>query len=172
MYAQHPGTPPWVYLVAIVVLGLMILRNSRARRLKVERLWISPLIVAGLCALAIAASPVPGPVGLAVDALALGLGVALGWWRGRATTFTVDPQTHVVTSQVSPLGMLLILAIVAVRYALRSALGVGASSLHVSAAEFTDSFLLLAIGVVCAQRAEWYIRARRMIEAARTARAA
>ncbi|MBW8814556.1 MAG: DUF1453 family protein [Caulobacterales bacterium] len=172
MKGLPPGAPAWTYLIPVVVLGLVILRNSRARTLRVERLWISPLIVVAICGMALYASPVPGPVGLAVDALALGLGVALGWWRGRASTFTVDPQTHVVTSKVSPLGMLLILGIVALRYGLRSAMAGGASALHVSAAEFADSFLLLAMGVVCAQRIEWYIRARKMINAARAAKAA
>lgn len=167
-----PGAPAWTYLIPVVILGLVILRNSRARTLRVERLWISPLIVVGMSALAISQSPPPGPVGLTVDVAALVLGVGLGWWRGRASTFTVDPATHAVTSKVSPLGMLLILAIVAARYVLRSALAGEASALHVSAAEFTDSFLLLAIGVVCAQRIEWYIRARRMIDEARARKAA
>jgi hypothetical protein len=172
MNGLPPGAPAWTYLIPIAVLGLVILRNARARTLRVERLWISPLIVVAMCGVAISASPAPGPVGLAVDALALIVGGLLGWWRGRASTFTVDPQTHVVTSKVSPLGMLLILGIVALRYVLRGALAGEASALHVSAAEFADSFLLLAIGVVCAQRVEWYIRARRMLDDARRAKAA
>lgn len=172
MNGLPPGAPAWTYLIPIVIVGLVILRNARARTLRVERLWISPLVVSVMCGLAIWASPPPGPLGLAVDVLALVVGAGLGWWRGRASAFTVDPATHVVTSKVSPLGMLLILGIFGVRYALRSALASGATSLHVSAAEFTDSFLLLAIGLVCAQRIEWYIRARRMIDQARARTAA
>ena len=37
------------------------------------------------------------------------------------------------------------------------------------AAEATDSFLLLAVDVVSAQRLEWWIRARRMIAEAKAA---
>ena len=66
-------------------------------------------------------------------------------------------------------GMLLILGIFAARYLLRSLLSADSSVLHVSAAEATDSFLLLAVGVVSAQRIEWLIRARRMIAAVRAA---
>lgn len=63
--------------------------------------------------------------------------------------------------------MLLILGIFALRYILRSVLGSEASVLHLTAAEITDSFLLLAVGVVTTQRLEWWIRARRMISDAK-----
>ena len=50
----------------------------------------------------------------------------------------------------------------------RSLLTADSSVLHVSATEATDSFLLLAVGVVSAQRIEWLIRARRMLAEARS----
>jgi len=159
----------WTYLVPLIIVGLVILRNSRARTLKIERLWISPVIIMTMAVLAFSHNPPPGPVGLALDLAAVAMGALLGWWRGRASTFTIDPQTHVVTSRVSPLGMLLILGIFGLRYVLRGALAGEASTLHVTAAEITDSFLLLAVGVVSAQRLEWWIRARKMIAEARAA---
>jgi hypothetical protein len=79
----------------------------------------------------------------------------------------VDPQTHVLTSKTSPLGMLLILAIFAVRYALRSFGAQTAGVLHVSALEITDALMLLAAGLVCAQRLEIALRATRLLNAAR-----
>lgn len=165
------GPETWSYLIPLLVIGLVILRNSRARTLKVERLWISPAILTALTLAVFATNPPPGLLGVGVDILAVGLGALLGWWRGRASRFTIDPETHVVTSRVSPIGMLLILGIFALRYILRSVLGSEASVLHLTAAEITDSFLLLAVGVVTTQRLEWWIRARRMIsEAKATAR--
>lgn len=165
------GPETWSYLIPLLVIGLVILRNSRARTLKVKRLWISPAILTALTLAVFATNPPPGLLGVGVDILAVGLGALLGWWRGRASRFTIDPETHVVTSRVSPIGMLLILGIFALRYILRSVLGSEASVLHLTAAEITDSFLLLAVGVVTTQRLEWWIRARRMIsEAKATAR--
>jgi len=161
----------WTYLVPLIIVGIVILRNSRARTLKIERLWISPAIIMLMAILAFSHNPPPGPIGLALDIGAVALGALLGWWRGRASTFTVDPETHVVTSRVSPFGMLLILGIFGLRYLLRGALSGEASVLHVTAAEATDSFLLLAVGVVSAQRLEWWIRARKMIDAAKRATA-
>lgn len=164
------GAQGWSLLIPLLILGVVILRNARARRVKIERLWISPLIVMTLTIVAFSANPPPGPVGLVLDVAAVATGGLLGWWRGRASRFTIDPDTHEVTSRVSPAGMLLILAIFGVRYALRAVAGEGVSALHLTAAEITDSFLLLAVGVVSAQRLEWYIRARRMIAEAKAAR--
>ena len=76
-----------------------------------------------------------------------------------------------ITNRVSPWGLLLILGIFALRYILRNVMTDGASALHVSAMEITDSFLLLAVGLVSMQRIEWLIRARRMIAEARAAKA-
>jgi hypothetical protein len=157
------------YLIPIAVIGLVILRNARARTLRMERLWIGPLLVVLLAGAGIAAAPPRTEAAIVVDIVALAFGAVLGWWRGRASRFTVDPETHVVTSRVSPWGMVLILAIFALRYGLRSFLGGGATVLHLAAADLADAFLLLALGVVCAQRIEWFIRARRMIAEARAA---
>lgn len=167
--AMPPGAGYWTYVVPLMVIGIVILRNARARKLRIERLWISPAIIMVMAILAFSQNPPPGLIGLLLDVVAVALGGLLGWWRGRASTFTIDPQTHVVTSKVSPLGMMLILRIFAVRYLLRGAVSGESSFLHLSAAEATDSFLLLAVGVVSAQRLEWWIRARRMIAAARAA---
>ncbi len=165
------GGPLWTYLIPLVVVGVAILRNSRARALRIERLWIAPAIVTTLAVVVLIQSPPPGPAGLAIDLAALTFGVLLGWWRGRASRFTIDPETHVITSKVSPVGMLLILGIFALRYGLRILLSDEASDLHISAIEITDSILLLAVGVVTAQRAEWLIRARRLLQEARSQKA-
>lgn len=163
------GAALWTNLIPLILLGVVILRNSRARRLRLERLWISPTIVIALTAWTFSQSPMPSALGLAIDIMALGLGALLGWWRARASRFTIDPQTHVITSKVSPVGMLLILGIFALRYLVRSFATNEASVLHVSAIEITDSFLLLAVGLVSAQRIEWLIRARRLLAEARAA---
>src|SRR6185312_256220 len=111
--------------------------------------------------------PAPGPVLLATEAAALVLGALAGWWRGRLTRITVDPATHALTSRTSPLGMLLILALFAVRYALRSFGAQTAGALHLSAVVLTDVLMLLAVGIVCAQRLEIALRATRLLNAAR-----
>jgi hypothetical protein len=156
------------YLVPLVVIAVVLFRNARGRRIRIERLWISPALVTLLTIAVFAANPPPGPVAIAIDVAALVAGAALGWWRGRVSRFTIDPETHVITSKVSPWGLMLILGIFGLRYVLRDVIARGgASALHVTAAEATDSFLLLVVGVVSAQRVEWLIRARRLLAQAK-----
>ena len=166
--AQAPSGP-WVYLIPLIAVAMIALRNVRERKLKVERLWVSPVLFLALTALMLAHQPPPGPAMLAVDAAVLGLGALAGWWRGRLTRIAVDPATHALTSKTSPLGMLLILAIFAVRYALRSFGAQTAGALHVSALQITDALMLLAVGIVCTQRLEIALRATRLLSEARAA---
>ena len=165
-----PGAGVWVYLIPVLVIGLVILRNARARNLRVERLWISPVLLLFLTATTFSQQHMPTPTMIAVDIAALALGAALGWWRGRFTKITVDPETHDLTSQASPLGMVLILAIMVIRQGVRSYATANAGVLHVSVVDVTDAFLLLAVGVVCAQRLEMALRANRLLTEARAAK--
>lgn len=166
MDGQAPGGP-WIYLVPLIAVATIVVRNARERRLKVERLWVSPVLFLVLIGLIFSNQPPPSPLMLLVDVAALGLGAFAGWWRGRLTRITVDPATHVLTSKTSPVGMLLILAIFAVRYALRSFGTETAGLLHVSALQLTDALMLLAVGIVCAQRLEIALRATRLVNEAR-----
>jgi len=161
-----PHGAPVAYLAPLLAVALVVLRNMRARRLRVERLWIAPAIVLAITALLLAQQPPPSPLLAAGDALALGLGALGGWWRGRLTRIAVDPQTHALTSQASPVGMLLILAIFAVRYTLRSA-GASAGLPWLSVAQTTDLLMLFAVGLVCAQRLEMAVRAARLLKESR-----
>ena len=166
MYGPGPSGP-WVYLVPLIAVAMVVLRNSRERKLKVERLWIAPVAFLIITGLVLAAQPPPGLAMLAADLLALAVGATAGWWRGRLTHLTVDPETHDLTSKTSPLGMLLVLALFAMRYILRTMGSQGASMLHVSALQVTDALMLFAVGLVCAQRLEIALRATRLLEKAR-----
>jgi branched-subunit amino acid transport protein AzlD len=167
-----PGAGAWVYLVPLLIIGLVVLRNARARNLKVERLWISPVLLLVLTATTFSQQHMPSPIMIAGDIAALVLGATLGWWRGRFTKITVNPETHSLTSQASPVGMVLILAIMLIRQVVRGYATANATALHVSVVEVTDAFLLLAVGLVCAQRLEMALRANRLLNEARAAKAA
>jgi hypothetical protein len=166
---QPQGGPdgPWVYLIPLVVLGLMIFRNARERRLKIERLWITPTVLLVLAALVLAPQKPPGLTMIAIYVVALVLGALAGWWRGRLTRITIDPETHEMTSRASMVGMVLILGLFVVRRLVGVYAAAHAETLHVSTLEVTDALLLLAVGLVCAQRLEVAIRASGMLKAAR-----
>ena len=157
---------PWVYLIPLAALALIVLRNARARRLRVEWLWVSPVVLAALTGLVFSIQPPPGPALLALDLAALALGAFAGWWRGRLTHIIVDPETHALKARSSPAGMLLILALFVVRNGLRGLGSETAGLLHASALEITNALMLLSVGLVTAQRLEIALRATRLLREA------
>ena len=166
---QGQGGPdgPWVYVIPLVVLAVVFFRNARERRLKIERLWIMPTILLAVAAVTLASQKPPSLLMVGAYALALALGALAGWWRGRLTNITINPDTHELTSKASMFGMLLILGLIVLRRGAGTYAASHAAALHVSALEVTDILLLLAVGLVCAHRLEIALRATRMLEAAR-----
>jgi hypothetical protein len=159
--------PYWTSVVPLVAIGLVILRNSRARRLRIETIWVMPVVILALVGLSFTAQGMPTPLMLGLDIAALVIGAALGWWRARFTHISVDPATHQLTSRASPIGMLVILAIFALRYAVRLYAPQGASALGVPAIAIADALLIITVGLVCAQRLELALRATRLLAEAR-----
>jgi hypothetical protein len=167
MQAPTPTAPYWTYMIPLVAIALVILRNSRARRLRIETLWIMPTVILALVGLSFTQQGVPSPLMLGLDIAALAIGGLLGWWRARFTHISVDPATHQLTSRASPIGMLVILAIFALRYGVRIYAAQSASSLGVPAIAIADALLVISVGLVCAQRLEIALRASRLLAEAR-----
>jgi hypothetical protein len=170
---HQPPTPAgmWTYLIPLIAIGLVILRNSQARRLRVETLWIMPVVIIVLIGLALSQEGMATPLFMAIDIAALAAGALLGWWRGRLTNITVNPETHELTSRSSPIGMLLILGIFALRYGIRFYASQGAASMHLPVNAIADAALVVTVGLVCAQRLEIALRASRLLSEARAAKA-
>ena len=100
MPTPHPQTL-MPLLVMVPLVALMIWRNRKGRRVRVETLWIRPLIL--LTVAGVAVSQTKGATAVLVTAMvaALAAGAGLGWLRGRMTRITVDPETHLATGQAS-----------------------------------------------------------------------
>ena len=167
MPTPAPGSSYMVYLVPLIFVALIILRNSRARRLRVETLWIMPLVILIAVAATFTQQGMPSPLMLGIDIAALGVGALLGWWRARFTHITIDPVTHALTSRASPIGMLVLLGIFALRFGIRLYAAQNASSLGLSANAAADAALVISAGLVCAQRLEIALRATRLLNEAR-----
>ena len=150
-----------VTLAIVVVVRLV--RMKRSRPLKLERLWVVPALYSVFAAVMFWRAP---PVGLqwlwAATAFAGGVGV--GWLRGSTMRIDVDPVTHDLNQRQSPAALLLIVALVLMRTLVRSQLG---DQLDHPAGGVIDAFLAFAVGLLSAQRLEMYLRARRLLEAAR-----
>lgn len=164
-------TPERLIPLAIIpiVLAVILLRNRRPRPLNVNLMWITPLLVAlligfGLWGMSQTDSTHRPFAALdwVILAVGLGLGAAFGWQRGKMTTITRRAGGG-LEAQASPMGLILIVAILALRQALRPWMELHADDWHVSPVAVQDAFLLFAAGMVVVQRVEMWLRARAIL---------
>jgi hypothetical protein len=163
-------------LSAIIAIGvgllILLMRNRRPRELRIELLWIRPLIFLALLATSAIVTPPPlTALSIALMIGALVIGAALGWQRGRFMRIEVHPETHALTSRASPVGMIFILALLAVRLGLRGMLMQNAATLPFSVIAMTDALLALVVAMMVVQGLEMWLRARRLLAEARAAKA-
>lgn len=154
-----------------VAAAFMIFRLTRARKskpLRLEWLWVLPAVLLLATAALLWQMPPRGLEWLWL-ALAFALGGAIGWQRGRMMKIIVDPETHDLNQQASPAAIIFLVALVAVRYALREGLSAEAEAWHLSAAFLTDVFVVFAMGILSVTRLEMFLRARRLLAEAKAA---
>ena len=162
-HAQPGSWPSYVIplIVIAVVMVLRIRRMSRAQPLRLERLWLVPALYFVIVVALFVQAPPPGAGGWASAAVALIAGGFLGWQRGKMMRIQIDPDTHALSQRSSAAGVVFLVALLAVRYAVRDLGG----TMHLNVALMTDTLAALALGMFGVQRLEMFIRARRMIAA-------
>jgi len=156
-------------LIAIaVVIPLVLLRNRRPRVLRPQYLWVTPVIVSALIGFGIWGMSVSGrgsaptePLSLLILAVGLALGCAFGWQRGKMTTIYKEPDGS-LRAQASPIGIVIIVAVLVARRALEPWLEAHAADWHVNPNAILEAFMLFAAGMVVVQRIEMWIRAKRI----------
>jgi hypothetical protein len=153
-------------LVIAIVLFFRFRSMGKARRLRLERLWIVPALYLLLAAL-LFAQMTPHGLGWLWAGLSLAAGAAIGWQRGRAMHISVDPETHALNQTSSPLAMLFILALIAIRFGLRAAAETGGAAWHLDAMLITDCLVAFALGLLSLQRLEMFLRGSRLLDEAR-----
>jgi hypothetical protein len=136
----HAGQPnPMIgYAIsAVVILLVMAFRfrsTNRVRPLRLERLWIVPVLYGVFTVVMFEQYP-PPPLGWALSVTALAVGAVLGWHRGKMMRIGIDPDTHALNQ----------------------------TQAHVGAMMVTGALIALALGVIAASRAEMFLRARRLL---------
>jgi hypothetical protein len=165
----QPAHQSWVsYAIMIaVIVGVMALRMrgmSRMRPLKLSMLWIVPAMYLAVAVWMFILLP---PVGWVAIASAAGLliGAGLGWQRGKMMHIHVDPDTHALNQKASPAAMVFLILLIVVRNGGKALLG---TESHVSPAMLTDPLIAFALGMFALTRLEMYLRAKRLLEAARS----
>jgi hypothetical protein len=165
-----PGTSLPNYLIPLgLVFLVVILRNGRARSLKIERLWVLPAIYLAMLVASLYAEPPPVTVlSLGILALAFLVGAAIGWQRGRFTQVHIHPETGELSSRASPIGLIFIFAILAARVVARDFFATHANTLHLPILAVTDGFFVLAVAMISVQRLEVWMRASKMLAEAKS----
>ena len=149
-------------IIAFVL--FMRLRNvGKARRLRLETLWIVPSLFIAFACFIFTQLPPEGLGWLWVTIAAL-LGGAVGWQRARLIHIGVDPETHEINQTTSPAAMIFIVVLIGVRWILRSAVAMGDARWHIGATLVTDIFVGFAIGVLTLYRVELYLRALLLLD--------
>ena len=151
--------------VGIALLAMM-LRHRKPLPLRLQWMWVMPVLMTALIVTGLIYIPHDpfGPVAYVSLVAALGLGLYAGWWRGKTIRVERDAQTGQLMAQASPFGLLLIVALLAVRFGLRELLEGHAEAWHLNLGAITDGFLLFAMGLIIGQRVELFIRARKLLQ--------
>ena len=154
------------YLIPIlVILPLLYFRLRRMMRpqpLKLNRLWIRPVLILalGLSALGAALPPVADLPWFAMAAL---VGGALGWQWGRLMTIHIDPANGTLMTRGSQAALIVMILLLALRVGLRAGLRMEAASWHLDAVLITDGFIVFTAFLFGVRGLEMYLRARKVL---------
>ena len=108
-------------LIVLVVAGLMARRMVRPRRFRVATAWIPLALIAVSAAAFFATRPPPSIIQAGELVSIFGLGLGLGYLRGRLVDISIDPATGVATQCGTPLGLVFIVALFVLRGSVRIA---------------------------------------------------
>jgi hypothetical protein len=162
MQSGQPNIATIVVMVAVVCLGLFfrMRRMAVARPLKTGTLWIVPVIFVGIAALNFLQFP-PHGLDWAWIGLALVLGAALGWQRGRLMKIWIEPESRTLMSQGSGWAIVFLVVLIVLRSLVRAGLGMEAGG-AITPPLINDTFVIFAVGLFGVQRVEMALRAQRL----------
>jgi len=158
--SHSPDLMSYVF-VAIVVGAAIVLRLRRMRQLvplNLSTLWIVPTLYTAIAVAILSVLP-PSAGAWGYLVLAMLLGVVAGWYRGKTVRISKDPETDRLMQQASPLGILVIVALIVLRQGLR----VEALALGLNVNLVTDALVIFAVGLLGAGAIERYVRAKRIM---------
>lgn len=165
---QQAGSTGWAaYVPLLIFLGVMAWRFrtvNRARPLRLPLLWIMPLLVTAAVCLALYGIP-PSGLGWLSLAVGLAIGGGIGAQRSRLMRLHIegDGEDARVMVRQSPVALVLILGVFALRRLVFPEGGPSAASHDAHALLITDAMLGFALGMVVASRAVLWLRAKALV---------
>lgn len=155
------------FVVPLVIVALLLRRSMGSQKVRMRAMWIRPAILLVLAGLTLAASPMPGPIALSGFVAAAVVGAGFGYLRARHLELSVDPETGTISSKSTPIGMILIVGLVAIRFGLKYAFPeMGAQPgghLAADAVLWTDGALIFSAAMVVTQAIVIWQRTRPLL---------
>jgi amino acid transporter len=148
--------------IVLIVMALRMRRMMQSRPYRLESSWILPVLFILLTGVALSAH-LPQGLEWAWIVGGLAIGAALGWLRAMTIRLTVDPATHLVMAQGSPLAIVFLLLVLMVRFGLRSYLETESNLLGISVVVVDSAFLAMACGLFVARAIEMGLRSRKLL---------
>lgn len=147
----------------VIVLAARIIWMSREQRVRPVSMWIAPVIFAGLAAALVIFNGFTSLADIGLMVVALLVGGAIGWYQGTHTTVRVESSSGSMFVKTSPIGAVIFVAVLALRFGIRyvtgglqstPAPGGGAalSAPHGVANTISLLLLVLAVGMVAGLR--------------------
>lgn len=162
----HAEPNPLAYLIPIlVILPLLYFRLRKMMKptpLKLNRMWIRPVIFFVVGILVLVATP-PRAQDWFWFVLAALLGAGLGWQWGRTMAIHVDPEKGTLMMRGSQAALIMMVVLLAVRTGLRAGVRMEGAALHLDAAMITDLFIVFGATMFGLRGLEMFLRARRVL---------
>jgi multisubunit Na+/H+ antiporter MnhB subunit len=152
-------------VIVVLMLSFRMRRMKRSRPLSWKRLWIAPALLTAIAAITLARVALTW-LDWAWLGLALLIGAALGWQRGRLMSIAMDPTSQTLTTQATPMAIYFLLGLIVLRLTLRVGLGLELQGEGPGPAFVNSLFVIFAAGLFMAQGLEMAIRARRLLDTA------
>ena len=164
-----------IFLPILIILPVLYFRMrgmSRARPLKLDRMWVQPAIFLVITALALLAPPPPNHperVLVALDFAWLGLagvlGAVAGWQWGRTMAIDVHPEDGTLMVKGGQAAMMVLVVLILFRLGLRAGLSAEAQAWHLNVMLISDASIVFTALLFSLRSVEMYFRARRVMGA-------
>jgi Protein of unknown function (DUF1453) len=163
-------------LILLPVLYFRMRRMSKSQPLKLGKLWIRPVIILAVAALALFAPP-PGqhvlrhlvPQDWAWLALAAVLGGIGGWHWGRTMAIEVHPEDGTLMVTGGQAAIVVMAVLILFRMGLRTGLAVEGHAWHLDVLLISDASIVFTAALFTLRSVEMYLRARRVMGTRQTA---
>ncbi|HEX3944990.1 MAG TPA: hypothetical protein VHW69_12960 [Rhizomicrobium sp.] len=164
-------------LVIIALVAWRLIKNPQ-KKVKPNRLFVLPLILALAAFFTLKQSPAPGAVWILIFAAAGVLGAGVGYLSGRHREFSLETETGEIMSRATPIGTIIFGALFAARFGLKLAfpqLNSGqafgpSTGVHPAASVigWTEAGLIFSTAMILATAVTTWFRIRHLMEQRRS----